>query len=406
MVRRMKMMMAITLMFALSLLSFQAIYAEGAKPYPAKSIKASRDGLNFTISAANITVKFAGSVQVPKFQYWYNTTEPNKPIYQVFFHQLFEFNDTSGEGAYNATIDKIERMFALPSANLSLVGPENIIDAGEVIGVRFNFTITGRKGGGLPEANITLQCSLYNETQTVLVAGENKYNVTGGAELKIDVIMNSWPFKDDDNLLCLWWSVNQQNMTQEPTIFDTSVTFGRGYFSWTDEATVYNETYSEPVSVIGSFNMTGKTANVYLTYPNFQDKSLIHDPSLGVDITPPTVSIASPSAGSEVKSPSTKITWSGSDTDSGIDHYEVKLDKGSWVDAGNSTTYTFTNVDDGSHTVSVKAVDNAAISKEAQVSFTVNTSLIGGAGWFDDIAVFSIIATSIAIATFLLVRRR
>lgn len=246
-----------------------------------RPIFASRNGNTFTINTDLFTVRFAGiRGQVPKFQFWYNTTDRNKTVYQVFFHQLFEFNDTTEDGAYNATQDIKEQTFALPSANLSLVGPEDIIDdaTGDVIGVRFNFTITGQKGGGQPEANITLQCSLYNETQTVLVAGENKYNVTGSAELKIDIIIESWPFKDDDNLLCLWWSINQQNATREPTISDTSITFGRGYLSWIDEATVDGET----VDVTGSFNMTGRTANVYLSYPNFKDKSLIHDPSIGV----------------------------------------------------------------------------------------------------------------------------
>jgi len=255
-----------------------------ARERPSWDIRAAaRNGRNFTISTDLFTVRFAGSLEVPKFQYWYTTEEENRTVYQVFFHQLFEFNDTNGDGVYNATDDKMEQMFALPSANLSLVGPEEITDEeGKVIGVRFNFTISGRMGGGLSGANITLQCSLYNETYTHTVAGEIKYNVTGGAELKIDVIIHSWPFKDDDNMLCLWWSVNQQDSTIEPTISENSVTFGRGYFRWLSNATIYNGDGTETVNVTSSFNRTGRTVNVYMCYPNFKDRSLIHDPSLGV----------------------------------------------------------------------------------------------------------------------------
>ena len=283
----------IALMLVLSLPNVDYAFMQPPVPGWAKGRQrwgmrtAMRKGMNFTVSTDLFTVRFAGSLEVPKFQYWYTAEGGNRTVYQVFFHQLFEFNDTSGDGVYNATYDKIEQMFALPSANLSLVGPEDIKDEeGNVVGVRFNFTISGRMGGGLSEANITLQCSLYNETYTHTVADGIKYNVTGGAELKIDVIINSWPFKDDDNMLCLRWSVNQQDATLEPSVSKNSVTFGRGYFSWLSNATIYNGGEMETVNVTSSFNMTGRTVNIYMCYPNFRGRSLIHDPSLGVTPIP------------------------------------------------------------------------------------------------------------------------
>ena len=247
---------------------------------PAGKIMASRKGLNFTLSTDLFTVRFAGSLQVPKFQYWYNDME--RPIvYQVFFHQLFEFNDTDGDGVYNATAgDKMERMFALPNANADLTLSEPVWienDTGDVIGVRFNFTMTGREE--LEGTEIIFQCSLYNETQTLVGAGGTVYNVTGGAELKIDVIIEGWPWRDDDNLLCLWWSVNQQNGTVEPSLTDGTVNFGMGYFKWLSEATVDGT----PVDVNSSFNMIGRTVNIYMCYPHFEGR-LIHDPSLGVTL--------------------------------------------------------------------------------------------------------------------------
>ncbi|MCW4020981.1 MAG: Ig-like domain-containing protein [Candidatus Bathyarchaeota archaeon] len=246
---------------------------------------AKKNGNNFTIATEMFTVRFAGRQGgSPRFKFWHNAE--NGSVYQVFFHQIFEFNDTNGDGTFNRTEDKKlpGQMFALSSAKLLLNGPVNITDeeTDEVVGVSFNFTISGRKGNRrLKDASIIFQCSLFEQDYSMSSEGIS-YNVTGGAELKIDVIIESWPFKDDDNMLCLRWSINRQDMNLEPSVSENRVTFGRGYFSWVSEASVYNETDSETVPVTGSFNMTGKTVNVYLAYPNFQNKSLIHDPSIGV----------------------------------------------------------------------------------------------------------------------------
>jgi len=254
-------------------------------------INFTRHGSNFEINTDIFTVRFAGSQQVPKFQFWYNNPNENKTVYQVFFHRLFEFNDTNGNGAYDKTTDIIipGSMLALPSANQLLKGPENITNDDEVVGVRFNFTLTDKKGKkNLEGVNVTLQCSLYDRNYSLPISGGATYNVTGGAELKIDVIINSWPWKSNESLLCLEWSVTQQDSSIQPSITNNSVTFGRGYFNWTSLATAYGEDGEEIVAVNSSFNMNiGNKVTVYFAYPNFQGKVLMHDPSIGVK--PPTV---------------------------------------------------------------------------------------------------------------------
>lgn len=126
------------------------------------------------------------------------------------------------------------------------------------------------------------------------------------------------------------------------------------------------------------------------------------------DNIPPNLSITSPINGTQVKSSSVQVTWTGSDADTGIDHYEVKLDDGSWLDVGTDTSHIFTGVSDGSHTVRVKAVDGADNSRIALVDFTVNTSLLLGPGWMDDIMIFAIIIIVIVVivAAVVLVKRR
>ncbi len=90
------------------------------------------------------------------------------------------------------------------------------------------------------------------------------------------------------------------------------------------------------------------------------------------DVVPPTLWIISPSVGYKVESSKLTVTWTGSDTESGIDHYEVKLDEGAWINVGNNRSYNFTELDDGSHTVHVKAVDKAGNSVKELINFTVD----------------------------------
>lgn len=119
-----------------------------------------------------------------------------------------------------------------------------------------------------------------------------------------------------------------------------------------------------------------------------------------VDFVPPTLWIISPSVGYKVESSKLTVTWIGSDADSGIDHYEVKLDEGAWINVGNNTSYNFTELDDGSHTVYVKAVDKAGNSVEHSVDFTVDTTIFPPM-WTVITALVPAIIVSVAVVYFL-----
>lgn len=93
----------------------------------------------------------------------------------------------------------------------------------------------------------------------------------------------------------------------------------------------------------------------------------------GDDVTPPTVSISDPLWGEAIPATSLTVIWSGSDSGSGIDRYEIKMDSSSWVDMGTQTSHVFTNLSQGSHTVQVKAYDNSGNSATDTSSFTVDT---------------------------------
>ena len=107
--------------------------------------------------------------------------------------------------------------------------------------------------------------------------------------------------------------------------------------------------------------------------------------------------VLSPSIDYTVRSSSPEATWSGSDDIAGIDRYEARIDQGTWINEGLNTSCTFRDLPDGTHTLSVKAIDRVGLTKEESTSFIINTSLIGGPGWSDDIVVFGLAATAAVV---------
>lgn len=95
---------------------------------------------------------------------------------------------------------------------------------------------------------------------------------------------------------------------------------------------------------------------------------------VNVDDTPPTLDISSPTEGEYLFSSDVMVSWSGSDAGSGIDHYEARLDGGSWVNKGTDISHEFTDVPDGGHNVQVKAVDAIDNTATESVDFNVDTS--------------------------------
>jgi len=102
--------------------------------------------------------------------------------------------------------------------------------------------------------------------------------------------------------------------------------------------------------------------------------STTYSDSIILDTTPPAATITSPSEVEKLQSSSVTVAWSGSDGGSGLEKYEVKLDSGNWISKGLLAAHTFTGVGDGSHSIYVKATDNAGNSKEYARSFSVVTS--------------------------------
>jgi len=116
---------------------------------------------------------------------------------------------------------------------------------------------------------------------------------------------------------------------------------------------------------------------------------------VGAGVTEPAVSITYPLNGSEVRSSTVTATWNGMDESSGMDHYEIRLDGGSWANVGTNTTHTLTGLSDGSHTIEVRVTNKAGLSKLSSVGFTVNTSPLFGPGYVEEATIVVIVLIAI-----------
>jgi len=165
----------------------------------------------------------------------------------------------------------------------------------------------------------------------------------------------------------------------------------------------------EPCSVSKAWTLTkgeGEKTVYYQVKDNAGLISQSYSDTITLDTTAPKISITSILNGPETRSSTVTVTWIGSDDLSGISHYEVRLDEDSWTNVGTNTTHTFTGLSDGSHVIHVKATDKAGNTEEDTVNFTVNTSLIGGPGWTDDIIALSASIITILIAAVYLFKIR
>lgn len=160
---------------------------------------------------------------------------------------------------------------------------------------------------------------------------------------------------------------------------------------------IYGSDMGRPFNVEGGYllgyNETNHVAQI---------KATNRTVTVSYDAVLPTLSITYPSNGSYLSSSNVKTVWSGFDAMSGINHYQVRLDDSRWINLGTDTTYTFSEVCEGSHRVEVKAIDKASLTREVSIHFVVNTSLIGGFGWIDDVAFFiGVLVVVLGIAVYL-----
>jgi len=146
------------------------------------------------------------------------------------------------------------------------------------------------------------------------------------------------------------------------------------------------------------------TVDYYAT-DNAGNDEPAHTIFLEIDGQPPTFGAVSPTGA--VTSTDVTVAWSSSDDASGIAHYEVSIDGGSFADVGTTRTLT-AQWAVGSHAVVVKAFDVAGNSAETTITFQIQSNPTG----FDPLQLLPIflvapsIVLGLVLAAYGLVRRR
>ena len=121
-----------------------------------------------------------------------------------------------------------------------------------------------------------------------------------------------------------------------------------------------------------------------------------------IDSTQPTTYITSPLDNSVMNIENINVQWETTQSLSNIDYFEIKLNANAWINAGKVTSYQFLDLDEGSHTISVKAYGLSGISFTDSVNFkvdmttsTTSPSIIGTPGqnsWYTSAVNISLIA--------------
>ncbi|MFP4143164.1 MAG: PQQ-binding-like beta-propeller repeat protein [Thermoplasmata archaeon] len=86
-----------------------------------------------------------------------------------------------------------------------------------------------------------------------------------------------------------------------------------------------------------------------------------------VDTTAPTLEIRDPKTGSAFAKDQFTLEWVGDDVTTQIEKYEVRVNGGSWNDAGLSNSYKVAGLDEGDNVISVRATDKANNHRTSQI---------------------------------------
>lgn len=105
------------------------------------------------------------------------------------------------------------------------------------------------------------------------------------------------------------------------------------------------------------------------------------DGSITIDTALPTLQIVAPPDGSEVGSGDVTVEWSGTDSLSGLDHFEVSLDGADFDSTGLTFNKAFTGLAPGQHTATIRAYDRAGNVREVSTTFAVPSTPVTEFPW-------------------------
>ncbi|MEX2690772.1 MAG: Ig-like domain-containing protein [Candidatus Njordarchaeum guaymaensis] len=91
-----------------------------------------------------------------------------------------------------------------------------------------------------------------------------------------------------------------------------------------------------------------------------------------VDMIKPEVEIVEPLDQSALSNSTAIVKWKGDDADSGIHHYEIRIDNGTWINKNITTEHTFVDLEEGEHEIWVRAFDNVGLSDTQIITIIID----------------------------------
>jgi hypothetical protein len=133
------------------------------------------------------------------------------------------------------------------------------------------------------------------------------------------------------------------------------------------------------IGSVASFTLTGLTNGRHKVYlkaidaaGNFNETSI----DFSIDIIPPTVIILEPSVNESFETRSVFVSWWSVDSGSGIDHYEISLDNGTFSHVGDNKNHTFSNLSNGVHKVVIRGFDIAGNWVDVEIEFSIDVYVV------------------------------
>jgi len=123
-----------------------------------------------------------------------------------------------------------------------------------------------------------------------------------------------------------------------------------------------------------------------------------------IDGITPTIDIMHPTDGMTITNKTVIVSWAGQDEHSGIDHYEILIDNGTWVNVGANLSYVM-DIVDGNHTITIRAYDVAGNYIESSKSFSAKLPVSPLLSSFNWLWLLLLICVALLVAI-LLVKRR
>ena len=265
-----------------------------------------------------------------------------------------------------------------------LVGHLSILNLDKGDFVRGNMTISGKSSHIIDNILVSIDSLGWQNTTgtgnwsyvwntTTLTPGKHTFSIRGYRgtfsydytteffvdndlpDIFIDYPSEGTPLNSTD--INISW--NGSDSTSGLALYEISVDGG----NWTDKGKstyVSVEDLSEGIHVF-RVRVFDRAGNENITAVSFN-----------IDTIPPSVNITFPLQDDKLNTTDIVVLWSGGDENTGMEHYEVRIDGEQWIDTGTSQFHSFINLSEGPHLLELKGIDAAGNMAGEHISFEID----------------------------------